>query len=304
MESFGLAIAWNWEFDADFISGIERECRHKNIFTYQITPENIGQVLEELRDRKLSFDVLYDRASDADEAFLPLVKLMSERAARVINPHEKVAHAIDKASMHLECMTHGLHVPYTIILPSYNEQEIVSIDSTILGLLGTPFVVKPANTTGGGTGVVLNAMTPGDIFTARTLHKDDKYLVQEFIHPQEFDGKRGWFRAYSVFGEIILSWWNDQTHMYTELSSEEEVQFDLSELRQIMKTIHTMCGLDFFSSEIARTSDGKFIVVDYVNEICDMRLKSKYHNAVPDAVVHRIERLIANEVGRYLHHIR
>lgn len=301
MDSFSLALAWNWEFDADFISLIEEECRLRNISTYQITPGNVNNVIECVRDGKLLFNALYDRASDADEAFLPLVKLLNQRSVRAINPHDKVAHAIDKASMHLECMTHGLHVPYTIILPPYHEQNIVAIETDILASLGSPFVVKPANTTGGGTGVVLDAMSVEDILNARMLHKDDKYLVQEFIHPKNLDGKRGWFRTYYVCGEIILSWWDDRTHMYSELSSEEEQRFSLSGLRDIMKTIQEMCKLDFFSSEIAYTQEGKFIVVDYVNEICDMRLKSKYENAVPDAVVQRIARLMTDEVQRYLH---
>ena len=46
-----------------------------------------------------------------------------------------------------------------------------------------------------------------------------------------------------------------------------------------------VCGLDFFSTEIALTSEGRFVTVDYVNEICDMRLQSGHADGVPDALV-------------------
>jgi hypothetical protein len=65
-----------------------------------------------------------------------------------------------------------------------------------------------------------------------------------------------------------------------------------------MAVIEATCGLDFFSSEIAVTAEGRFVVVDYVNEVCDMRLQSRYANGAPDAIVHRIERLIASEVAQ------
>ena len=297
MKTIGLAIAWNWEFDADFVVGVERECIVRDVSALEATSRNLSKILHELKMGEISFHAFYDRASDADDAFLPLVTLLDQPAIRVINSHKLVLHAIDKATMHLEFITHGLNVPFTIILPPYNMNGAVDIPMRDLDHLLKPFVIKPANTTGGGTGVVLDARTIKDVAEARTLHPDDKYLVQEFVHPRDLGGKRAWFRIYSVFGEIIPCWWDDKTHMYTVLSQNDEDQFGLSALHEIMTTIQTICKLDFFSSEVALTEEGKFVVVDYVNEICDMRLQSKYRNGAPDAVVHRIEWLIAREVA-------
>jgi carbamoylphosphate synthase large subunit len=98
--------------------------------------------------------------------------------------------------MHLEFITGGLQVPYTVILPPFHERKSVTLVPSDLAHLGNPFVIKPANTTGGGTGVVLNAATVEDVLAARQLHKNDKYLLQEFIVPKQLDGKRGWFRVY------------------------------------------------------------------------------------------------------------
>jgi len=69
---------------------------------------------------------------------------------------------------------------------------------------------------------------------------------------------------------------------------EEEEGFSLQPLRFIASAIREICGLDFFSTEVAFTPAQAFIVVDYVNEMCDMRLKSRYDDGVPDCVVRAI----------------
>ncbi|MBA4312895.1 MAG: hypothetical protein C0417_09720 [Chlorobiaceae bacterium] len=297
---YNLAIAWNWEFDSDFISGIEHECSLRGISTYKIDTNHLPHLLGDIKDNKITFEAFFDRASDADPHFLPLVKWMEEHATCLINPYHRVTHAIDKANMHLEFITNGLYVPNTIILSPYNEQRCISMDEKELKNIGNFFVIKPANTTGGGTGVIMNAVSISEIIKARQEHKNDKYLIQETIIPTIFEGKRAWFRVYFAFGEIIPCWWDDQTHRYTELTKNEESCFNLSGLRNTMSIIQRICGLDFFSSEIALTKDGKLVVVDYVNEVCDMRLQSKYYNGAPDDIVHKIEQLIAEHVKTHL----
>jgi hypothetical protein len=300
MRKYDLAIAWNWEFDREFVFGIERECHQQGISTYRIDTEHLPAALKHLKERSLKFLAFFDRASDADPEFLPLVHWMEENAIYYLNPHHQVIHAIDKATMHLEFISHGLYVPDTIILPPYNERKDFSLRENDIGRLGTPFVIKPANTTGGGTGVKLHAKTTEDILRARQEHKNDKYLVQKMIHPKNLDGKRAWFRVYYALGEIIPCWWDDKTHKYSILSEEDEKRFRLTTLRELMNIIQSVCRLDFFSSEIAMTDENQFIVVDYVNEVCDMRLQSHFPNGAPDAVVHRIESLIARETIRHL----
>ncbi len=300
MKTYTLAIAWNWEFDRDFVAGIERECAIRGISTYRVDSYNIQQTLNELRAGNLAFDALIDRASDADPEFLPLVHLMNAPSTLCINPYDRVINAIDKATMHLELITHGIDVPFTIILPPYNKKREIEIPQAEFERLGAPFVIKPANTTGGGTGVIMNGRTVQDIMETRLHHLDDKYLLQEMIIPRNLDGKRAWFRVYSVFDQVIPCWWDDRTHRYSILTPEEEHRFGLENLRHTIQVIRQICMLDFFSSEIAVTESGKFVAVDYVNEVCDMRLQSKYFNGAPDQIVHRIEQLIAEHVGYFL----
>src|ERR1041385_2329781 len=177
MKTYLLAIAWNWEFDEDFVKGIERACAARGISTYRIEAQILKETLHELRAGNLSFQSFYDRASDTDDAFLPIVKEMKARSVRCINPHSLVEHAADKASMHLEFITHGLHVPYTIIISPYNKKKEIEFTLSELERLGRPFIIKPANTTGGGIGVVLGAETLRDVIESRQHHKNDKYLL-------------------------------------------------------------------------------------------------------------------------------
>ena len=300
MRRFDLAIAWNWEFDGDFVAGIEHECASRGVTTYRVDPHNLHETLRELRHGTLAFSALFDRASDSDIRFLDLVALLRPPGIYVINPHEHVVNAVDKATMHLSLITHGIHVPNTVILPPFSGNGHLDLHQSDLDRIGIPFVIKPANTTGGGTGVVLGARTLEDVRNARKTHRDDKYLVQETITPKLCDGKRAWFRAYCIFGETVLCWWDDTTHRYEEMTPADEKRHGLGGMRAIIGTIRAASRLDFFSSEIAMTEERKFIVVDYVNEVCDMRLQSKFANGAPDAVVRRIERLIADHVKKHL----
>jgi hypothetical protein len=300
MQKYDLALAWNWEFDRDFIFGIERECHRRGVTTYRIDTGHLPETIARLKSGDLKFLSFFDRASDADPEFFPLAQWMEEHVVYYINPRHRVIHAIDKATMHLEFLSNGLHVPDTIILPPYHEQPDYTVDEKRLNRLGLPFVIKPANTTGGGTGVKLNARTADDIREARKEHKNDKYLIQKTVTPVDLKGNRAWFRVYFAFGEIIPCWWNDQTHRYSVLSDPDEKKFGLKALRTVMKKVQNIAPLDFFSSEIAVTAEKEFILVDYVNEVCDMRLQSQYHDGAPDAIVHKIERLITQQVGTRL----
>ncbi len=298
METFSLGIAWNWEYDADFVAGTERACAEKNLTTYRIDPHSLSDALHRLRSEEIAFSAFLDRASDDDESFEPLVKLISRSTTRIFNPLQYVEHAKDKATMHLEFITNGLNVPYTIIISPYNKKKEIELSLSELSHLGRPFIIKPANTTGGGTGVVMGAESLKDILETRQHHKNDKYLLQETVRPALFGGHKAWFRVLYAFGKIIPCWWDDVTHIYRPLSADEEREFQLAGLRQATETIRKVCKLDFFSSEIAMDEKKKLVVVDYVNEVCDMRLQSRHVDGVPDSIVGRIQELITDETRK------
>jgi hypothetical protein len=133
--------------------------------------------------------------------------------------------------------------------------------------------------------------------TARLAYPADKYLLQEKIIPQDREGRRFWFRGFFVLGEAHCAWWDDQTHVYAELTAGDVERYELQPLAGIVRTVAAISGLRFFSTEIVRDVFGRFVSVDYVNEICDMRLQSKAVDGVPDAVVRKIASRIASYVA-------
>ena len=249
-----------------------------------------------VKAKKIFFRTFLDRASDSADSFIPLAKFLAKTRTHIFNRYELVDYAKDKANMHLALMGEGIHVPYSIIVSPYNKNKELELSLTELEHLGRPFIIKPANTTGGGLGVVLGAETLKEILVTRQHHKNDTYLLQETVQPKILENDIAWFRTFYAFGKIILCWWDHRTHLYRELTKHDERKYKLQTLRSTMVTIHKICRLDFFSSEIVLDTNGKFIAVDYVNEICDMRLQSKHFDGVPDSIVAQIQREFAKFV--------
>jgi len=173
----------------------------------------------------------------------------------------------------------GLHTPYTIILPPYEEQpEVPLID---LEALGERFTIKPAHG-GGGEGVVVEATSLSQVQEARQEYPGDWYLLQAHVTPAQLPSRAAWFRVFYCAGQIYICWWDTNTHVHTPVTPAEETSHDLGPLRNRATAIAQFCGLDLFSTEIALTPDGLFVVVDYVNDQIDLRLQSKAVDGVPD----------------------
>ncbi|MCK9424631.1 MAG: hypothetical protein M0Q21_01175 [Ignavibacteriaceae bacterium] len=296
IEKFDIGLAYVWEYDEEFIHKFEEVFHANNLTTFVIGHHNIEEVRERVKEKQLQFHFYFDRAWDVEESFEKLGYLLMKRKTHFFNPHKKVLHAIDKATMHLEFITAGLNVPYSIIIPPVTEKEELFISLSNLAILGRPFIIKPCNTTGGGIGVVTGAESLHDVLYERKFNHEDKYLLQEKIYPALLEGKRAWFRVFYAFGKIIPVWWDDLTHCYQILFEEEIEKFNLRKLFQICRTIYKTVELDFFSTEIVLTSQHKFIVIDYVNDQCDLRFQSGHVDGVPDEIVSFIIHAAKNEV--------
>ncbi|MBP7705983.1 MAG: hypothetical protein KA243_01925 [Candidatus Aminicenantes bacterium] len=259
-----------------------------------VPPAGAAAALESFRAGALDFRVLLDRASGSSPDFTALQALAVERGRDVIEPLDRFRWASDKATMHLEFLSAGIPTPHTVILPSFAAAPDHLPAAADLAPLGRPFVVKPANTTGGSIGVVVDAAGTDDIRAARRAFPADKFLLQERIVPETGpDGRRSWFRGFYVLGEVHLVWWDDRTHLYAELDHDEAAALGFGLLYPLVRAIARVSRLRFFSTEVARDIRGRLVVVDYVNEICDMRLRSGHPDGVPDATVGRIAARLA-----------
>lgn len=290
MRTYDLSLAWYWQYDSDFVRYIEAACAARGLTLWQITPANVLQAITELYTQQATFNSLLDRAND-DLRFEPIRRFAREKHLHRVNPAELSHWAEDKATMHLELIQAGLQTPYTILLAPFVDQPILpTLDLTPLG---PGFVLKPA-VGGGGEGVRLNASSMEDIQRARMEFPDQKYLAQAHIAARLIAGRCAWFRVFYVGGDCFPCWWNPSTHIYAAMTSDEEKQFELAPLRQVAERIARVCKLDWFSTEVAITDDGRYVVVDYVNDGIDTRIQSKAADGVPDEVMKQMaDKLVA-----------
>jgi hypothetical protein len=299
MDRYDLCLAWNWEYDADFVNVLAAACQSHALSLLQITPENIAEISDALTKEQIACHVFWDRASEDDARFIPIVQWAADHCAYRINPAEKARLTWDKGAMHRSFRGLGLHTPYTIILPPYKEQpEIPSIDWEALG---ERFTIKPAHG-GGGEGVVAEASSLSQIQGARQEYPGDRYLLQTHVIPIQLGSRAAWFRVFYGAGQIYICWWDTSTHVNTPVASADETNHDLGPLRTITTAIAQFCGLDLFSTEIALTPNGRFVVVDYINDQIDLRLQSKAVDGVPDDIARDIVESIVGlvETGRRL----
>lgn len=288
---FDFGLAWNWEYDEDFVLLLREALERHNLSFLEVTPRNLSSTLEALERGEDELSSFLDRASESDPDFLPLVRWVEEKNIYAVNPHEQSVHAMNKASMHLEFITAGIHTPYTIILPPFLDQASLPpfLD---LGPLGQKFTIKPAHG-GGGEGVVTEATSLDQVQAARQEFPEDYYLLQAHINPARRGERLAWFRVLYCTGQVYPCWWDIQTHVYTPVLTEEERVFGLTPIGEITRSIARVCGLNLFSTEIAQTEGGLFVAVDYVNDQIDLRLKSRAYDGVPDEIVRDIATRLA-----------
>jgi hypothetical protein len=290
MVTYDLCMAWNWEYDVEFAALLSAACRAKDLSLLQVTPDNLDDLLHALAERRVGLRAFFDRASEVDARFMPLVRWVCETGIYCINAYERASRTWDKAVMHWALVNAGLDVPPTIILPAYVEQPILS--SVDLAPLGEQFTIKPAHGSG-GEGVMTQATAWDQALSVRQEHATDRYLLQAHVAPRELDSRPAWFRVIYCAGRIYPCWWDPHTHMYTPVTFAEKSGHNLDPLDDVTVVIAGLCRLDLFSTEIALTSAGLFVVVDYVNDQIDLRLQSQAMDGVPDEIVRDIaERLV------------
>ena len=295
MPHYDLCLAWNWEYDRDFVHLLEAACERVGLAFFSVTTENLDSTLAGLSSREISFAGFLDRASESDSRFQPLVDWARQPHVFRINPQELTVWSADKATMHLEFVSRRLDTPYTILLSPSNETPgLLPLD---LSPLGGRFAIKPASL-GGGEGVVLEATSLEQVLSVRQQYPHEKYLLQAQVTSQVLDGRPAWFRVLVCDGAVYPCWWDQYTHVYTRVTAEERLRFGLRRLYEVARRIAQVCRLDLFSTEITLTADGRFLVVDYVNDPLDLRLQSKAADGVPDAFVESIAGRLARLAER------
>jgi hypothetical protein len=294
MTVYDLCLAWNWEYDADFVGFLQLACDSRGLSLLQITPYNLETMKTELLEGNLRIRSLFDRASDEDDRFLPIVHWARQKGLYRINPYRLARRSWDKAAMHHAFLSAGLHTPHTIVLPSCS--DVPEPHPRDLSPLGTCFSIKPAHG-GGGKGVINEATNWEQVMMARLQYPEDQYLLQAHVVAQQLNSHQAWFRVIYCAGYTYPFWWDTETHAYQLVTSEERGRYSLDALWDIAGTMAEICQLQLFSTEIALTQEGHFTAVDYINDPIDLRLKSKTPQGVPDPIVEAIAHRLAARVA-------
>lgn len=280
---YDLCLPWYWEYDIDFVNFVEHACKEQGLTLWQVTPDNLLESITALYKGEKSFNTLLDR-SQGDDRFEPILRWAKEYKKKRINPAEVSAWSEDKATMHLELISAGLHTPYTVLLSPFIEQPVIhQLDLTPLG---HQFVIKPSHE-GGSEGVILGAFSLDQILRARMEFPEQKYLIQATITPRTIQGRPAWFRVFYAVGKTYPCWWHPMSHVYAAVTHQDEHRYGLTPLHEITQRIASICKLDWFSTEIALTLE-EFVVVDYVNDGIDTRIQSKAVDGAPDEIMQSI----------------
>jgi hypothetical protein len=154
-------------------------------------------MMQRITNEEIGVQVFFDRASDTDARFIPVVQWACNHVVHHINFHKLACRAWDKVAMH-QVISVSMNTPLTITLPSYDEQPLLpEID---LSSLGKSFTLKPAYG-GGGDGVINGATTLRQVLLARQEFPTQRYLLQAHIIPARLGSRMAWFRVIYCAGK-------------------------------------------------------------------------------------------------------
>jgi len=293
---YDLAMTHNLDADEFFIHRVQWHCAASGMSFFLVEPLWVERFLDLFERGDIQVKCLLNMHSEhhlPEDIFHRLVKLAEERGSQVIDPPSIAIAAFDKARLHRRLLEAGVPVPHTLIVPR-SEVGAFQLSETDRAALGTLFVIKPGMGYG-KRGVVLDATSEADLQRSVAAWKDQSYLVQRRIIPRLLGDEPAYFRVFFVFGTVWTAWWNCYTDRYRLLTEEERAIHRLAGLEDIIRRIAALTGMNFFSSEMAQTESGDFVVIDYVNDQCHTLSQSANPRmGVPDQLVAALaEHLVA-----------
>ena len=290
-----LLLAYDWPYDRPFLSLLHETFAAAGATLLPVGPEDLKGAFDRLRAGGSPPRAYLDRATDTSPEFGPLDDWAERNISLHLNPGERRRQAWYKTNLHWAFIQDGIHTPYTIAIPSMHRQTALEPPQD-LPSLGTPFSIKP-DLGGGGWGVITNATGWDDVVGMRRLLPNEDLILQEFVEPTLVGGRRGWFRVLAACGRTFPCWWDDRTRLFgSAVDDEEAARLHLEPLWTIAEAAARISGLQVFSTEVALVADGRFIVVDYVNDPVDLRFQPHAREGMPAEVA----RAVAEALSTYI----
>jgi len=289
---YDLAMTHQLDADDFFIHRVQQHCAEIHLNFFLVEPVWVERFYDKFERGKVWARALLNMHSEhhqPEDIFHRLVRLAAQRKTFVIDPPDVALAAFNKARLHPLLVAARIQVPPTIIV-AREQVGGFALSEEHRVLLGSPFVIKPSLGYG-RRGVVVDATSERDLTRSAAAWPDAEYLLQRRIVPRTLQHSPAYFRVYFVFGAVWFCWWNCYTDRYRQATAAEMAEFGLQPLEELVRRIAALTGMKFFSSEIAQTEAGEFVVIDYVNDQCHMLSQSANPQiGVPDELVAAIAR--------------
>ncbi|MFO1496800.1 MAG: hypothetical protein U1G07_00130 [Verrucomicrobiota bacterium] len=292
------------KLDSDdfFIHQVQQRCAERGLNFFLIEPLWVEAFYEKMQKGRIWPRVLLNMHSEhhqPDDIYHRVVRLAFELKTQVIDPPDIALAAFDKARLHARLLGAGFTLPFTVIVPTPAISSF-QLSPEDRAKLGSPFVIKPGLGYG-KRGVLLDAQGEADLHRSWSTWPDQNYLLQRKITPRSMGGHPAYFRVFYAFGSVWFCWWNCYTDRYATLETADLEKHALHPLREIVCRLADLTQMQFFSSEIALTEAGEFVLIDYVNDQCHMLTQSSNPQmGVPDHIVAGIARRLVEGAGRWL----
>jgi hypothetical protein len=290
-----LLLIYETPYDSPFARLLGGICQDKGLSLLSVCQEDVEAKLEELRAERRPPRVCLNLAAGAEASLLPVEEWANEHISNHLNPSERRRKVWRKTYLHWQFIRSGIDTPYTIPIPSWKRAPHLTAPAG-LWRLGVPFSAKP-DLGGGGWEVVTDASLWEHVQEMRRRIVEHDLILQELVEPVVLGGKRAWFRVLYACGAAVPCWWDDHTHFFGDIVSEEErLQWGLEPLWRIAQIAAEIAGLQVFSTEVALAVGGRFVVVDYVNDPVDLRFRPHALEGMP----HEAARILAEAIAAYL----
>ncbi len=294
MEKYDFGLAWRDKKPEPFIEFLQRQCKAKKLDFIWCHDGNIRNIVKDIQNGNLKIGFLLDTEatySDPKDPYAKLCYKVKDTGGKVVDDPDDAKISIDKSVMHYKLREAGIPVPYTVVIRNW-EPDKFELSQNEKQKLGKSFIIKPALGYA-QQGVIKDARWDiNELAKARKFDKGDNFLLQKKIEPARLGKKKAWFRVFYLFGEVIPCWWDPKTRVYEHVNMKELTDFELMPLINTTIRIANISNMEWFSTEIALRINKKgkriFIAIDYVNDQCDMTVKSQKPDGVPDDIVEHI----------------
>jgi hypothetical protein len=265
-----------------------------------------------------------------DDPYAQLAQAVIDAGGQSINPPARSRLFTDKAAAHAELLRAGFGVPETVVVRPWSPDRPLTTEEwrrLRLDERGAHVYVKPANGFGGQGVTRIEATTPDAvataIATARNHDRRETYLVQREVRCGQLrcdDGieRPAYWRVLHCLGDFLAFWWDHHgpargRPAYHEVTPADVLRHDLQPLYDAAEALADLCGLEWFSTEICLSAgrepsrfhvhfrdgfDRPLVVIDYVNDQCDVDVQSRWLGAPPDSVVKHVAERFAEAAAR------